>query len=87
MDDNLTAVLICLGSVLGPIWLVMHYKYKFRNSGQLSAKDAALVEQIAATAQRMEQRVATLERILDAEIPAWRASPLPPDGFYNRQAG
>jgi phage shock protein B len=87
MDDNLTAVLICLGSVLGPIWLVMHYKYKFRAGDRLNSADAALLEQISATAQRMEQRVATLERILDAEIPSWRGSADAAGAFYNRRAG
>jgi phage shock protein B len=85
MDDNLTAVIICLSCTLGPIWLVMHYKYKNRG-GQMNSRDIAMLEQISATAQRMEQRVATLERILDAELPAWRSSAAPPDNFYNRQA-
>jgi phage shock protein B len=74
MDDNITAVLIVLISVLGPIWLVMHYRYKNRSFGRMNAGDAAQLEQIAAVAQRLEARVATLERILDAEAPAWRAS-------------
>jgi phage shock protein B len=91
MDDNLTGIIIALGCTLGPIWLVMHYKYKNRMAGGLTSNDAAMLEQITAVAQRLEQRVATLERILDAEVPAWRGNAYPnagqQDGMYNRQTG
>jgi len=72
MDDNLTAVLIVLISVLGPIWIVFHYKAKARAAGMLSASEVAVVDGLNQTALRLEQRVAALERILDAEVPAWR---------------
>jgi phage shock protein B len=73
MDDNLTAVLIVLISVLGPIWIVFHYRAKGQKAGMLSASDAAVVDGLNQTAVRLEQRVAALERILDVEVPAWRA--------------
>jgi phage shock protein B len=85
MDDNLTAVLIVLISVLGPIWIVFHYKHKARAGQQLSASETALVESLGATAQKLEQRVATLERVLDVEVPAWRGNY--DAGAYGRQAG
>jgi len=74
MDDNLTAVLIVLISVLGPIWIVFHYRAKGQKASMLSASDAAVVEGLNQTAARLEQRVTALERILDAEVPAWRGS-------------
>jgi phage shock protein B len=85
MDDNLTAVLIVLISVLGPIWIVFHYRAKANRGAQLSAGETALVENLGQTAQRLEQRVATLERILDAEVPAWRGS-FEPGADYGRRA-
>jgi phage shock protein B len=86
MDDNLTAVLIVLISVLGPIWIVFHYRAKGQKAGMLSASDAAVVENLNQTAARLEQRVAALERILDAEVPAWRGS-YDSGEFLGRQAG
>jgi len=74
MSDNLTAVLIVLIVILGPIWVTFHYVSKGRAGRQLNAADAAALDQMTATAQRLEQRVATLERILDAETPAWRGN-------------
>jgi phage shock protein B len=84
MDDNLTAVLIVLISVLGPIWIVFHYKAKAGKGLMLSANEAAMVNNLGQTAQRLEQRVATLERILDTEVPAWRGQY--EAGDYGRQA-
>jgi phage shock protein B len=74
MSDNLTAVLIVLIVILGPIWVTFHYVNKGRAGRSLNAADAALLDQMTATAQRLEQRVATLERILDTETPAWRGN-------------
>jgi phage shock protein B len=39
----------------------------------LNDQDAASIGQLTETAARMEARMATLERILDAEVPAWRS--------------
>jgi phage shock protein B len=86
MDDNLTALLFFVIVVLGPIWITLHYKYKTRAGNRLNATETAMLEQITATAQRMEQRVATLERILDSEIPNWRGT-MAPDAMYNRRVG
>lgn len=82
MDDNLTALLIVIASFIGIICL-RYLKLKARTGGQLSAQETQIMEQMAQTAQRLEQRVATLEQILDAEVPAWRSHPA---NVY-RQAG
>jgi len=87
MDDNLSTLLFFMIVVLGPIWITLHYKYKSRAANSLNATETAMLDQIAATAQRMEQRVATLERILDSEIPSWRGNSAAPDGMYNRRVG
>lgn len=72
LGDNLTAVLIVIACVIGPIWVIKHYKAKTEAAGRLSAEDAQALAQMAQTAQALENRVAALERILDAEVPAWR---------------
>jgi phage shock protein B len=86
MDDNLSTLLFFVIVVLGPIWITLHYKYKIRAGNHLNATETAMLAQITATAQRMEQRIATLERILDSEIPNWRGN-ASPDGMYNRRVG
>jgi phage shock protein B len=81
MDDNLTEVLIVAISILGLICL-RYLKLRARSAGQMSTQEIAAVEQMGQIAQRLEARVATLERILDAEVPDWRGKQ--PDNFYRK---
>lgn len=81
MFDDLTSVLIVFAGVFMIIAL-RYLKLKSQTTGQMTAADATAYEQMAQMAARLETRVATLERILDSEVPAWRDNP---SGFY-RQA-
>jgi phage shock protein B len=76
MSDNLTAIVLAALVVLGPTWITFHYLYKFRSSKAMSARDVAAFDALSQTAARMEARMATLERLLDAEAPGWRAAEL-----------
>jgi phage shock protein B len=74
MDDNVTALLIVALSFLFVICL-RYLKFRTQNGSRLNQQDVQAVEQMAQIAQRLEQRVVTLERILDAEVPSWRSRP------------
>jgi phage shock protein B len=71
MFDDLTAVLIVFIFVWGVVAL-RWMKVKSQTNGQLGAQEVETLAQMAATAQRLEQRVVSLERILDGELPSWR---------------
>jgi phage shock protein B len=58
-----------------------YLKFKSQTAGQMNAQEVSALEQMAETAQRLERRVATLERILDSEVPAWRDNPA---SFYQQ---
>ena len=75
MSDNLTALLIVIVSVLGPIWIVFNYKARTNAARHLNGADAAALEAMLATQQRLEQRVQVMEQILDSEVPDWRSRP------------
>lgn len=56
-----------------PIWLWLHYSSNQRQGGgQLSAQERQELSRLAEEAQRMRQRIRTLEDILDNEHPNWR---------------
>ncbi|KLU15398.1 MULTISPECIES: envelope stress response membrane protein PspB [Xenorhabdus] len=55
-----------------PIWLWLHYSN--RNRDQLGNSEIQRLEQLTENARRMQERVKTLEDILDAEHPNWRQS-------------
>jgi phage shock protein B len=75
MSDNVTYCFLAFFVVVAPVWIIFHYVGKALSSRRLDARDAAAFEQLSQTAARMEQRMATLERILDAEVPDWRNNP------------
>ena len=58
--------------VVLPIWLLLHYLTRWRASRGLSTEDERMLADLWKNARRLEDRVATLETILDAEAPGWR---------------
>jgi phage shock protein B len=50
----------------------MHYRSKQRAQGTLSDEERLELETLSAHAERMMDRIETLEAILDAETPGWR---------------
>jgi phage shock protein B len=86
MSDDLTAIIIVTICVLGPIWLIGQI-IKSKAGRNLNAADIALVEKITGIADRMETRMTTLERILDADSPTWRQTNSELGGKYERKVG
>jgi phage shock protein B len=60
-------VVICL-----PLWIVLHYITKWKTAKGLSPEDEKMLSEVWDSANRMEERINTLERILDIESPNWR---------------
>ena len=50
----------------------MHYRSKQRAQGALSVEEREQLDSLAAHAERMIDRIETLESILDSETPGWR---------------
>jgi phage shock protein B len=58
--------------IVAPIWIVGHYLTRWRRSRKLSADDEKSLGELYDIARRMEGRIVSLERVLDAEVPGWR---------------
>ena len=58
--------------IVAPIWLVLHYVTRWRSTRTLSREDERMLVDLWESAKRMELRIQTLEKILDAEAPQWR---------------
>jgi phage shock protein B len=54
------------------VWLVFHYRRLNRTESHLSGDDQAAMERMIGLLEKMEARIITLEKILDAEDPRWR---------------
>jgi len=66
------APLIVFLAVVVPIWLFFHYFFKSKSSRSLSTDDERMLEDVWENTRKMEDRIHTLERILDATDPDWR---------------
>lgn len=58
---------------VAPIWVIAHYVTKSKRNKGLSPKDERMLEDLWRTARAMERRMETLETIMDAQDPKWRA--------------
>jgi phage shock protein B len=55
--------------IVAPIWIIAHYTTRWRTAKSLSAEDEKQFSELWQIAERMEERMTNLERILDAEGP------------------
>ncbi|MDZ7790603.1 MAG: envelope stress response membrane protein PspB [Xanthomonadales bacterium] len=72
MYELLFVPLIVFMVIVVPIWLILHYATRNSANRRLNSKDEALMEELHENARKMEERIHTLERILDADSPRWR---------------
>ncbi|MDP5134477.1 envelope stress response membrane protein PspB [Rheinheimera baltica] len=57
---------------VAPIWVIMHYRSKNKMGQGLSDQELTQLNDLAHRAEKMADRIKTLEAILDAESPKWR---------------
>ncbi|PHR84331.1 MAG: envelope stress response membrane protein PspB [Colwellia sp.] len=57
---------------VAPIWLVLHYRSKGQVSQGLSEEEYIQLSDLSEMADKMADRIKTLESILDVETPDWR---------------
>ena len=53
-------------------WIIFHYITKWKSQGSLTSEDEKLMDELHDMARRLDDRVATIERIMTAENPGWR---------------
>jgi phage shock protein B len=87
MSDNLTSVLLALFVVVVPVWLLVNALGRIFGRQRISKSETAAIENIAAIAGRMEQRMAAVERILDADAPGSRNEVFRTGADYERKLG
>jgi phage shock protein B len=65
------AIILCL-TLLLPLIVVLHFITKWKQSREISGDDEQMLEDMYVMSQRMEERIVTLEKILDDELSDWR---------------
>ena len=59
-------------AVVVPMFLVLHFITKWRQSREFSRDDERMLEELWELSQRLEDRLETLERILEDDLPRRR---------------
>ncbi|MEI5639051.1 MULTISPECIES: envelope stress response membrane protein PspB [unclassified Pseudoalteromonas] len=70
--ELLMAPLIIFMVIVAPLWLILHYRSKKQVSQGLSEHEHRQLIELANKAEKMAERVETLEALLDQESPQWR---------------
>ena len=70
--EILVAPFILFMIFVAPLWLILHYRSKKQVSQWLSEHEHRQLLELAHKAERMADRVETLEALLDQESPQWR---------------
>lgn len=55
--------------IVAPIWIIAHYTTRWRMAKTLTPEDEKQFAGLWQTAERMEERIGNVERILDADVP------------------
>ncbi len=72
LGELLTIALIVFVAIPAPLFIVLHFITKWKQSREISGGDEKMLEDMWLLAQHMEERLESLETILDSELPDWR---------------
>ena len=73
MIGELGTLAVILFLTIGlPLFIVLHFVTRWKQSREISQDDEKLLEELWSLSQRLEDRIETLERILDDDRPTWR---------------
>lgn len=72
MGELATLAVILFLTIGLPLFLVLHFVTRWKQSREISRDDEQMLEELWALSQRLDDRIETLERILDDDQPTWR---------------
>jgi phage shock protein B len=73
MEDVLVPIMVVGMLFIGLPWIIFHYVTKWKSASTLTAEDENLLDELHDLARRLDDRMCTIERIIAADNPNWRA--------------
>lgn len=73
MDDILLPIVIVGMLFIGFPWVLFHYITRWKTAKTLTSEDENLLDELHELARRLDDRMMTIERIVQADNPNWRA--------------
>jgi phage shock protein B len=80
MEDVLIPAIVVGILFLDLPWLIFHYITKWKQAKTLTVGDEQLLDELHDMARRLDERLCTIERIMDADNPNWQQACLPDAG-------
>ena len=72
ISSLLTIALIVFLTVPAPVLIVMYFITRWKQTREITGGDEEMLEELWALSKRLEDRLVSLETILDSELPEWR---------------
>ena len=72
LAELLAIAVIVFIAIPAPLFIVLHFITKWKQSREISGGDEKMLEDMWQLAHRLEERLESLETILDSELPEWR---------------
>jgi phage shock protein B len=73
VEELIMVPVIIFMLLVAPIWLILHYRSKRQITQGFSEEEYKQLSELSELADKMTDRIKTLEAILDAETPDWRS--------------
>jgi phage shock protein B len=74
MHDEMWIPVIAITAIFVVLpWIIFHYISKWKTAATLTTEDENLLDELHELARRLDNRMGTIERIIQAENPNWRA--------------
>jgi phage shock protein B len=73
MGDAIGMIMVVGILFLGLPWIIFHYITKWKSAATLTSEDEDLLDELHEMARRLDDRICSIERIMTAENPNWRA--------------
>ena len=72
LENLLSIALIVFLLIPAPLFIVLYFVTRWKQSREISGGDEKMLEDLWQMARRFEERLESLETILDHESPEWR---------------
>jgi phage shock protein B len=72
IGELITIAIIVFIAIPAPLFIVLHFITKWKQSRELSGGDEKMMEELWLLSEKLDDRLEALETILDNELPGWR---------------
>lgn len=72
MSSSIFVLLILFLTIVAPLWIIFHYVTIWRSQRGVTSTDEQVLSDVWESAQRLEDRIVTLESIIEEDVPEWK---------------